>query len=102
MVRPPRTHSQFLEFFQTRREQLDIKIPDDETPLWCKFRRLNLSTAHPILARRYDPDQGRPARPPEDMLRSWLLTEGGMPPHLGRGLGQAPPRATALRADERL
>ena len=73
MVRPPRTHSQFLEFFQTRREQLDIKIPDDETPLWCKFRRLNLSTAHPILARRYDPDQGRPARPPEDMLRSCLL-----------------------------
>jgi len=73
MLRPPRTHSQYLEFFQTRRAPLDIKIPDDETHLWCKFRRLNLSAAQPILARLYDPDQGRPARPPEDMLRSCLL-----------------------------
>ena len=73
MIRSPRTHSQYLEFFQTSRAQSGLKIPDDETHLWCKFRRLNLSTVHPILARLYDPDQGRPARPPEDMLRSWLL-----------------------------
>ena len=73
MIRPPRTHSQYLEFFQTRRAQLGLKIPDDETPVWCKFRRLNLSAAHPILAGRYDPSHGRPARPPEDLLRSWLL-----------------------------
>jgi hypothetical protein len=73
MIRPPRTHSQYLEFFQTYRTRLALKISDDDTPLWCKFRRLNVSTAHPILARLYDPDQGRPARPPEDMLRSWLL-----------------------------
>ena len=73
MIRPSRSHTQFLEFFQTRRIQLDLKIPDDETPLWCKFRRLNLSPAHPILARLYAAAQGRPARPPEDMLRSWLL-----------------------------
>ena len=56
MIRPPRTHSQYLEFFQTCRTPLDIKIPDDETHLWCKFRRLNLSAAHPILPRLYDPD----------------------------------------------
>ena len=102
MIRPTRTHSQFLEFFQTRRAQLNVKVPHDETALWCKFRRLDLSAAYPILARLYDPDQGRPARPPEDMLRSCLLTEGGMPHHFGRGLGQAPQRETSLRADERL
>jgi hypothetical protein len=73
MIRPPRTHSQYLEFFQTRRTLLDLKIPDDGTHLWCKFRRLNLSAAHPILARLYHPELGCPARPPEDMLRSWLL-----------------------------
>jgi len=73
MIRPSRSHTQYLELFQTRRAQLDLKIPDDETPLWCKFRRLKLSPAHPILARLYDARQGRPARPPEDMLRSWLL-----------------------------
>jgi hypothetical protein len=73
MIRPTRTHSQFLEFFQTRRAQLNVKVPHDETSLWCKFRRLDLSAAYPILARLYNPDQGRPARPPEDMLRSCLL-----------------------------
>jgi hypothetical protein len=52
---------------------LGLKIPDDETPLWCKFRHLNLSAAHAIFAGLYHPDQGCPARPPEDMLRSWLL-----------------------------
>jgi hypothetical protein len=73
MIRPPRTHSQYLEFFQTSRAPLDLKIPAAETHLWCRFRRLNLFASHPILARLYDPDQGCPARPPEDMLRSWLL-----------------------------
>ena len=73
MIRPSRTHSQYLEFVQTSRELLDLKIPDAETHLWCRFRRLNLYASHPILARLYHPDQGRPARPPEDMLRSWLL-----------------------------
>jgi hypothetical protein len=67
MIRPSRTHRQYLEFFQTSRDQLGLKIPDAETHLWCKFRRLNLSASHPILARLYHPDQGRPARPPEDM-----------------------------------
>jgi hypothetical protein len=70
---PPRTHSQYLECFQTSRAHLGLKIPDDETHLWCKSRRLNVSAAHPILARLYDPHQGCPARPPEDMLRAWLL-----------------------------
>lgn len=73
MIRPTRTHRQFLEFFQTRRVQLNEKVPHDETSLWCKFRRLDLSAAYPILARLYNPDRGRPARPPEDMLRSCLL-----------------------------
>jgi hypothetical protein len=73
MIRPTRTHSQYLEFFQTRREQLEVKVPHDATRLWCKFRRTDLSAAHPILARLYDPEQGRPAQPPEDMLRAWLL-----------------------------
>ncbi len=79
MIHPVRTHSQFLEFFQTRRQQLHVPVPHNATELWCKFRRLDLSVAHPILARLYDPDQGRPARPPQDMLRSWLLMlEGGI------------------------
>jgi len=73
MIRPPRTHSQYLEFFQTSRARLDLKISLAETYLWCRFRRLNLFASHPILVRLYHPDQGRPARPPEDMLRSWLL-----------------------------
>ncbi len=73
MIRPLQSHSQYVELFQLRRAELDLKLSDDDTPVWCKFRRLNWTDAHPILARLYDPDQGRPARPPEDMLRSWLL-----------------------------
>ena len=73
MLRPKRTHSQYLDFFQTHREQLNVKVPHDATPLWCKFRRIDLSAAYPILARLYDPNAGCPARPPEDMFRSWLL-----------------------------
>ncbi len=61
MIRPTRTHGQFLEFFQTRRAQLNVKVPHDETALWCKFRRLDLSAAYHILARLYNSDQGRPA-----------------------------------------
>jgi len=73
MIRPTRTHRQYLEFFQTHRAHWEAKVPHDATALWCKFRRTDLSVAYPILARLYDPIQGRPARPPEDMLRAWLL-----------------------------
>ena len=73
MIQPPRTHCQYLEFVQTRRAAFEIKVPHDATPLWCKFRHTDLSTAYPILARLYVADQGRPARPPDDLLRAWLL-----------------------------
>jgi hypothetical protein len=68
-----RTHCQYLEFVQTRRAAFGIKVPHDATPLWCKFRHTDLSAAYPILARLYVPDQGCPARPPDEMLRAWLL-----------------------------
>ena len=48
-------------------------MPHDATSLWCKFRHTDLAAAYPILARLYVADQGRPARPPDDMLRAWLL-----------------------------
>ena len=73
MIRPMRTHCQYLEFVQTRRAAYEIKVPQDATALWCKFRHTDLSAAYPILARLYVPDQGRPARAPDDMLRAWLL-----------------------------
>src|SRR3972149_1898200 len=73
MIHPARSHSQYLEFVQTRREHLAVKVPHDATPLWCKFRHTDLSAAYPILARLYTPDRGRPAHRPDDMLRSWLL-----------------------------
>jgi hypothetical protein len=73
MIRPFRTHSQYLDFVQTRRTALDLKVPHDATRLWCKFRHTNLAAAQPILARLYTLDHGRPAQPPDDMLRAWLL-----------------------------
>ena len=73
MIQPPRTHCQYLEFVQTRRAAFEIKVPHDATLLWCKFRHTDLSAAYPILARLYVSDQGRPARPPDDLLRAWLL-----------------------------
>jgi hypothetical protein len=73
MIRPPRSHCQYLEFVQTRRAALEITVPHDATALWCKFRHTNLAAAYPILARLYVAEQGRPARPPDDLLRAWLL-----------------------------
>ena len=73
MIQPLRTHSQYLEFVQTHRAALEIKVPHDATALWCKFRHTDLSAAQPILARLYDLEHGRPARPPDDLLRAWLL-----------------------------
>jgi hypothetical protein len=73
MIHPARTHCQYLEFVQTRRAAFEIKVPHDATLLWCKFRHTDLSAAQPIMARLYVLDQGRPARPPEDLLRAWLL-----------------------------
>ena len=73
MIQPLRTHSQYLDFVQTRRAAHDIKVPHDGTGLWCKFRHTDLSATYPILARLYVADQGRPARRPDDLLRAWLL-----------------------------
>ncbi len=73
MIRPFRSHHDYLEFVQTRRAALNLKVPHDATPLWCKFRHTDLAAAYPILARLYVLDRGRPARPPDDMLRAWLL-----------------------------
>ncbi len=73
MIQPLRRHSQYLEFVQTRRAVLEIKVPPDATALWCKFRHTDLATAQAILARLYDLEHGRPARPPDDLLRAWLL-----------------------------
>jgi hypothetical protein len=73
MIQPLRTHSQYLAFVQSRRAALGIKMPHDATALWCKFRHTDLAAAQPILARLYDLDHGRPARPPDDLLRAWLL-----------------------------
>jgi len=73
MIRPPRSHYQYLEFVQTRRAALGLKVPHEATALWCKFRHTDLSAAYPILACLYVPDQGRPARAPDEMLRAWLL-----------------------------
>ena len=73
MIRPPRSHYQYLEFVQTRRAALGLKVPPEATALWCKFRHTDLSAAYPILACLYVPDQGRPARAPDEMLRAWLL-----------------------------
>jgi hypothetical protein len=73
MIQPLRTHRQYLEFVQSCRAAGEIKVPHDATPLWCKFRHADLSAAYPILARLYDLERGRPARPPDDLLRAWLL-----------------------------
>ena len=73
MIQPLRTHRQYLEFVQTYRAGLKIKVPHAATALWCKFRHTDLAAAQPILTRLYDLDQGRPARPPDDLLRAWLL-----------------------------
>ena len=73
MIHPMRTHREYLDFVQTRRVAGEIKVPHDATALWCKFRHTDLATAYPILARLYVADQGRPARPPDDLLRAWLL-----------------------------
>jgi hypothetical protein len=73
MLQPARTHLQYLEFFQTLRDHLDIRVPHDATRLWCKFRRVNLTAVYAILAPLYASGQGRPAHRPDDLLRSWLL-----------------------------
>ena len=73
MLQPLRTHPQYLDLVQTRRAALELKVPHDATALWCKFRHTDLTAAQPILARLYDLEHGRPGRPPDDLLRAWLL-----------------------------
>jgi hypothetical protein len=73
MIHASPSHAQYLQDFQARRKALDVKVPHDETPLWVKFRQLDLSAARPILERLYVPGRGRPARDPIAMFRSYLL-----------------------------
>ncbi len=73
MIRSFRSHREYLEFVQTRRASLDLKVPYEATTWWCKFRHTDLSAAYPILAQLYVLEQGRAAHRPDDMLRAWLL-----------------------------
>ena len=45
MIQPLRTHRQYLEFVQTRRAVLEIKVPHEATALWCKFRHTDLTVS---------------------------------------------------------
>ena len=66
MIHPSRSHSQYLEFVQTTRHALDVKVPHDETLLWCKFRRPDgRSQAKRSVAKRppIGLEMSRPASP---------------------------------------
>ena len=73
MLPPLFTHQRYLRFVRKQaRRHGSLRIKHRHFRVWRKLQRTNLDKTYPLLASLYDPDQGRPARPPTCMLRSWL------------------------------
>lgn len=73
MLPPLFTHQQYLRFVrkQAHRHRF-LRTDHRHFPVWRKLQRTNLDAVYPCLAALYSPDQGRLARQPTCMFRSWL------------------------------
>ncbi|UCC61766.1 MAG: hypothetical protein JSV36_13305, partial [Anaerolineae bacterium] len=69
MLKPSRSHQDYIAF--VRRQVAQVSEPARHLPAKAKLLLLDLTLAIPILALLYATD-GRPAIPPEDMLRSLI------------------------------
>src|SRR3972149_4204668 len=69
MIHPARSHSQYLEFVQTRRAHLAVKVPHDATPLWCKGNEPAPNKAAASIPGPRRGGRSRTAPRPDDMLR---------------------------------
>lgn len=69
MLKPSRSHQDYVAFVQ--REMAPVAEPVRHQPIKAKLRLLDLTRALPILAPLYA-DGGRPAIPPEDVLRALI------------------------------
>jgi hypothetical protein len=73
MLPPLFSHEQYLHFVRKQaRRHGALRTSHRHFQVWRKLRRTNLDKAYPFLATIYSPDQGRPARPPTSMLRSYV------------------------------
>ena len=73
MLPPLVTHKQYLRFVrkQARRHRA-LRTDHRHFPVWRKLQRTNLDALYPCLAALYSSDQGRLARQPTCMFRSWV------------------------------
>ena len=73
MLPPLFTHQQYLRFVrkQARRHRA-LRSSHRHFRVWRKLQSTNLDAIYPSLASFYSPDQGRVARQPTCVFRSWL------------------------------
>jgi hypothetical protein len=73
MLPPLFSHKRFLRFVRKQaRRHGSLRTDHRHFQVWRKLQRTNLDPAYPCLAALYSPDQGRLARHPTCMFRSWL------------------------------
>ena len=72
MLMPSRSHQRYVRGVQRRARRWGLRTTHRDFAVWRKLRVTNLDLAEPLLADLYSPAEGRPARPPLDMLRSCL------------------------------
>jgi hypothetical protein len=68
MVRPLRKHKEYVEYVKEKLKKIAIPIRHSHIPE--KLFLLDLQPLKNVLKQLYSKDKGRPAKPPDDMVRS--------------------------------
>lgn len=74
MLPPLRAHQEYIQFVDHHLADVQV-IPFHHQAVYSAIKELDLTPLRSVVVSDYSPTQGRPAIPPEDMLRSWVLME---------------------------
>lgn len=70
MLRPLRSHDEYVEFVNAQLESIPIPTAHEEVP--AKLALLDLTPIRVLMLDLYSSDVGCPAYPPEDMMRTFM------------------------------
>lgn len=73
MLPPLRSHQGYLQFVDSHLAEIKV-VPFHHEAVYPMMKQLDLTRLRPVVTFDYSLTRGRPAVPPEDMLRSFALS----------------------------
>ena len=74
MLPPLRTHREYVQFVDHHLADVQV-MPFHHDTVYSVMKALDMTPLRAVVASDYSPTQGRPAIPPEDLMRSLVLME---------------------------